>query len=82
MNISDTIYNLTESIKGVPQKDKADIFEYIENDEWGVAYETLCSVIEQEKLPITKEDYDAIKEVGLLMKMDACYWEDISNLIK
>jgi len=79
MNISDMINNIAKGIQGIPEKDIANILEYIENNEWGIAYETLCSVIEQEKLIITREEYDIIKKLGLLMKMDSYYWEDIKN---
>ena len=77
MNISVDIYNLTKNIQGIPEKDLADILEYIENNEWGIAYETLCCSIEQGNLTITEEEYDTIKKIGLMMKMDSCYWEDI-----
>lgn len=56
--------------------------EIIEHDEWGIALETICSVLEQENIPVEKDIFNKIEEIGLYMEMDQSLWEHISNQIR
>lgn len=74
VDVSNRIKRILSSISGIPQKDILDILEFLENDEWGVAFEVLCSVIEQDNLSINAEQYQGIEEIGVKMDMDVTMW--------
>lgn len=76
---------LLEILNGIgqfPQKDKKDVKEFIEHDEWGIALETICSVILDEKILIHKQIYKRIIDVGNEMEMDSSLWESIAKMLK
>ena len=62
---------------GLPQSDVLIINEYLEHSEWGIAFEQLCSAIEQENIVITKTDFQLIKDIGEFMGMDKGLWEHL-----
>lgn len=59
----------------IPVKDIDAITEYLDHVEWGIAFETLCSAIEQDKIEISANEYVLIKEIGEYMNMDERLWE-------
>lgn len=73
---------IVKNITNFPPKDEKDICEFIEHEEWGIALETICSVIEQEDIPIEKDIFRKIEEVGIYMEMDKSLWEEIGKQIK
>lgn len=60
------------------ENDVNEIIEYLEHDEWGLAYEILCCVLQENKIKVVKDDLNKIKQIGIKMGMDADYWRDIS----
>jgi hypothetical protein len=64
-----------------PEKDTDEIDFYLDHDEWGLAYEVLCAVIGIEKIHISQKDYDVIKHLGEIMKMDEWFWKHIEGLV-
>jgi len=59
----------------IPLQDKKQILEYIEYHEYGIAFEILCSTIQQENTKISKEHY---KKIEQYMELDDQYWENIN----
>jgi len=82
MDKSKILIDILNKIEGFPQKDKKNVDDLIEHNEWGVALEIICSVILQEKIMVSKRVYDEIINVGNEMKMEPCLWKGISNLLK
>ncbi|GAA0182128.1 hypothetical protein SH2C18_45610 [Clostridium sediminicola] len=82
MNISAEITCIIEKIIEFPEKDKEDIYEFLEHDEWGIALETLYAVLYEEKIPITKSIYDTVISVGEIMDMDSSTWDSLKYLIR
>ena len=74
MDLQNRISALLSKLKGFPKKDELDVLEFLEHDEWGVAFEVICSVIEQENLSIDGEQYKDIEEIGLYMEMEDDLW--------
>ncbi|WP_148927486.1 MafI family immunity protein [Paenibacillus methanolicus] len=64
MDIETKIFKLLDSIKSLSMRDKESIQELLEHNEWGVALETLCASIFEDKLDISQDTYLLIKEVG------------------
>lgn len=63
------INNIAEKLN-LPKQDISSIGEYLEYSEWGIALEYLCATIENDKICISKDDYNEIKELGEYMNMD------------
>lgn len=59
------------------KKDTDEIIEYLEHDEWGLAYEVLCCVIVENKIILIEDDLNKIKQIGIKMEMDANLWKNI-----
>lgn len=74
MDIGNGIKKILVSVNGIPNKDTHDILEFLEHGEWGVAFEVLCSVIEQENLSINAAQYNEIIDIGHDMDMDDTLW--------
>jgi hypothetical protein len=74
MDIGNGIKKILISDNEIPNKDTHDILEFLEHDEWGVAFEVLCSVIEQENLSINESQYNEIIDIGREMDMDDTLW--------
>ncbi|AEH46537.1 MafI family immunity protein [Parageobacillus thermoglucosidasius] len=82
MNLNILLKEIVRNITNLPLKDEKDILEFIEHEEWGLALETICSVIEQEDITIDKDIFSKIKEAGIYMEMDKSLWEGISKQIR
>lgn len=72
---------ILNGIPSFPKKDKEDISEYIQHNEWGIALETICSIILEDKIVINKQTFEKISVMGTLMDMDASLWNNIQRLI-
>lgn len=58
------------------------ILDLFEHNEMGVAYEHLCVQLNEYYIPISKELYDEISELGKTMDIEASYYTDLEELIK
>lgn len=70
------ILEIAKNLK-LPEDDIASIEEYIENNEWGLAFELLCIAIEQENIPVSKGVFRKIEKVGSKMELDNYLWNDL-----
>ena len=62
---------------GLPDNDIRDIDEYIDHNERGVAFEVLCSSIQQYGLEVSDDQYQTICTLGENMEMDNDLWQNI-----
>lgn len=64
----------------LPSNDIKLIHEYLEYNEWGIAFEVLCSAIESDKINISLADFEEIKAIGKRMNIDEGLWINIIPL--
>lgn len=76
------IRGILKEINQIPKKDFKNIDEYLENNEWGIALETLCAVIRDEKIEITSSNLNKIKLISEEMELESYNWKDIENNVK
>lgn len=62
---------------GLPDNDIRDIDEYINHNERGLAFEVLCSSIQQYGLKVSDDQYQKLRELGEKMEMDNDLWQNI-----
>lgn len=62
---------------GLPNNDMRDIDEYINHNERGLAFEVLCSSIQQYGLKVSDDQYQKLRELGENMEMDNDIWQNI-----
>ena len=62
---------------GLPENDIRDIDEYINHNERGLAFEVLCSSIQQYGLKVSDDQYQKLRELGEKMEMDNDLWQNI-----
>jgi hypothetical protein len=62
---------------GLPDNDIRDIDEYINHNERGLAFEVLCTSIQQYGLEVSDDQYQTICTLGENMEMDNDLWQNI-----
>ena len=62
---------------GLPDNDIRDIDAYINHNERGLAFEVLCSSIQQYGLEVSDDQYQTICTLGENMEMDNDLWQNI-----
>lgn len=81
MDKGKVLLEIVNGISAFPEKDRIDVEEYIEHNEWGIALETICSVILEDGILVDNEVFKKISDVGIEMEMDSNLWNDIARLI-
>ena len=61
-------------------EDVKEIDEYLQYNEWGIAFEILCSSIEQNNMVISNEQYQIISQLGERMEMDEELWAGLKRI--
>ena len=82
MELNNLLKEIGKNITNFPLEDEESILEFLEHDEWGIALEVICSVIEQEGIPIDKDIFSKNEEAGIFMEMDKSLWVEIGKQIK
>lgn len=72
----DIILHIAEDIK-LPLEDKEEIQEYLEYNEFGIAFEILCIAIEEYDIGISQERKEEIARIGNEMEMDERLWSSL-----
>ena len=62
---------------GLSDNDIRDIDEYINHNEWGLAFEVLCSSVQQYGLRVSDDQYQKLCELGEKMEMGNDLWQNI-----
>jgi hypothetical protein len=81
MDKGKVLLEIVNGISAFPEKDRIDVEEYIKHNEWGIALETICSVILEDGILVDNEVFKKISDVGVEMEMDSNLWNDIARLI-
>lgn len=72
------IRNMIGYIHDIPQQDRDAMTELLDHGEWGVAFEILCSVLVQERIPIDTATFRKINHIGQLMNYEDTLWFGMS----
>lgn len=81
MRIGKEIVKLANRIKGLSEEDRENVIEYVEYNEFGVAYELLCTQLYEFDIKISIEDYELIKQIGKRMKLEPSEWTYLKEII-
>jgi plasmid maintenance system antidote protein VapI len=63
------------------QDEFKEVSDFIDVGEYGVAFETLCSLLVEENKGITQEKYQKIAELGKVMGIEEDTWLQLKPLI-
>lgn len=63
-----------------PSVDYDTILLFLKHGEWGIAFEHLCTVLEQDKITITSEDYIDIVGLGEYFEYPSILWNSIDTM--
>lgn len=55
--------------------EKAEVDDFINVGEYGLAFETLCFILQEKKKPISTEVYELLQDLGRQMLIEAEIWE-------
>ena len=58
------------------------ISDDIHAGEWGLSLEILCENLYEDELPISKQAYELLEEIGSTIKVEKDYWEVLKPQIK
>ncbi|HEL2218063.1 TPA: MafI family immunity protein [Streptococcus suis] len=61
----------------IPPADYNTINNYLAHGEWGLAFELLCTVLEQDEIGITSVNYEKLVELGTYFEYDSILWDGI-----
>ncbi|MDR2977781.1 MAG: MafI family immunity protein [Streptococcaceae bacterium] len=71
-----TILKIAKTL-ALPEKDISSLREYLEHNEVGIAFELMCSAIEQEEFPVSEQVFRQITDLGTEMEFDKSLWDKI-----
>lgn len=80
MNMALKITEISHELN-IGEKDKEDIEEYLEHNEWGLAFEVLCAAIQESNIKISQENYEIINMIGNQMELDHKLWSALESLM-
>lgn len=80
MNIALEISKMSYQFK-IGKKDRENIDEYLDHNEWGLAFEVLCAAIQENNIKISQENYEIINMIGNQMELDHKLWSALESLM-
>lgn len=80
-NIKNEILNLINNLGLLPRNDINNILMFLDNNEFGVALDTLCSQLYENDIKISSIMYKNIEEIGKTMDMSDSTWTFLAELI-
>lgn len=76
-------FKILEDLKPTYPEDRLNDAEVmITHGESKIALENICSNIHEFDILISRKSYEAIKELGIILNLNATDWEDIEHLVK
>ncbi len=76
-------FEILEDLKPMyPEGGLNDAEVMINHGEAKIALENICSNIHEFDIFISRKSYDAIKELSIILKLNATDWQDIEHLVK
>lgn len=73
---------LNEVKKKLPPDEIKNIAGFIEHNEFGLAYETLCTQLYEYNMQISSEFYEKVSLCGKSMKIEPSTWLPLKELVK
>lgn len=81
MNVS-LLVNIVNDLRDqILKKDLNQAVEFLDHDEWGLAFEFICDLIYGYKIPISQERYNKIEDYGKSIGISDKYWSPLQELI-
>lgn len=81
--MEEKLYKLLDLVKNkLPPTDTANIKEYIEHREWGLAFETLVVQLYEFNISISLKFYNEAKSIGNELGMETVYMDLLNKLIR
>lgn len=82
MGIIEEIKWLERRIKELSVNDRKIISEYLEHDEWGIAFEHIVGTILINKIDIKEDVFKTIKSLSMQMEYEKDTWERLVPFVK
>lgn len=76
-DIEEKLGYLLDSIPGFSGAEIAEIKQFLLSGEYGVAFETMCAIILDERIVISSDIRLAIQELAIEMRIDPIWWEKV-----
>jgi len=70
----DLSYIFEQIQDNICRDDFNEIKEYIDVGEYGLAFETMCEIISEERIRISKPTFQRIEHAGRMMRFDHALW--------
>mgnify|MGYP001405832717 CR=1 FL=1 len=80
-NIENEILNLANEFTLLPKEDYENIKMFINNNEAGEAFETLCSQLFEKDIKISLQTYNTIEKIGISIGMSDSSWAYLQRSI-
>jgi len=79
-NLFENIFQLLNTI--FSKSEIEEVKSFIDVGEYGIAFETLCFIIDEENKTITKEAFALIETLGTSMMLESDAWKFINHRIE
>lgn len=61
----------------LPPERRQDMIELIEHGEWGIAFENLCTNLDDFYVKVSEQTLVELEKTGIKMNIDPSYWQDL-----
>jgi hypothetical protein len=82
MGIIEDIKRLEERIEELSVNDRNIISEYLDHNEWGIAFEHIVGTILINKINIKEDVFNTIKNLSMQMAYEKDTWERLIPFVK
>lgn len=77
-----TLTKILKEVRNELPSDSIEITEdFIFHEEWGLAFDTICSQIFEDDIRISKSLFEKISFLGNLMNIDKKVWQPLEKLV-
>jgi hypothetical protein len=70
---------LLKAMSSFTSAETAEVGEFIIAGEYGVALETLCGIVKEEKKPVPVELRPKVRMLAKRMKIDPMWWKEVAG---
>ncbi len=80
--IVQNVYLLIEQFAtNLPSRNIVDARELLEHDEWGEAFDLICTQLDEYDLSVSQEQFDLIDQTGRMMEINPSEWKHLRESI-
>ena len=73
--LRDCLGNIAEELQPTfTEAERSAVFEFIDVGEYGLAFDSICSIVLEKNITISREIYDRLSELGKLMELNPDTW--------